>query len=145
MSGVKDRPKRDRVRQKDPDFVYGTPLVNLAKNNKKQKKEQRRLKQQKLRDNPEHIFYDYLYEDIENEILACDNEPCDIQFFTNRTDEWIQVCMSYYQKEFEKEKFGKPVLIDGKDGKRFIVPRAKQEGNYITMYFYNSGIVLIQG
>ena len=97
-----------------------------------------------MRDNPEHIFYDYLYEGIENEILACDNELCDIQFFTNRTEEWIQVCMSYYQKEFKKEKFGKPELIDGKDRKRIIVPWAKQEGNYITMYFYNSGIVLIK-
>ena len=30
------------------------------------------LKQQKMRDNPEHIFYGYLYEDIENEItLQC--------------------------------------------------------------------------
>ena len=56
-----------------------------------------------MRDIPEHIFYDYLYEGIENEILACDNELCDIQFFTNRTEEWIQVCMSYYQKEFKKE------------------------------------------
>ena len=46
--------------------------MNLAKNNKKQKKEARILKQQKMRDNPEHIFYGYLYEDIENEItLQC--------------------------------------------------------------------------
>ena len=49
-----------------------------------------------MRDNPEHIFYDYLYEGIENEILACDNELCDIQFFTNRTrvDSGMHVVLS---------------------------------------------------
>ena len=84
--GDQKRPSRNCKKILDPSYIYSTPVTT-----KQQKKKERRKRQKQLRDKPETIHIDYYCYDIDgstNGVLAVDDEPCDIQFFTNRIAVW---------------------------------------------------------
>ena len=133
MADNNKRPQRLKKSTQHPDFSYS--FHNHPVEGKKAKEEQKKIKQARMRAQPETLNWDYKFvKPLTANESAC-AEQCDVQFYTNRVDLWKTVCMAYYGDEcklsvaLKKIPGGEQLLVDG----------------HIHMNFFNTGIVLVQG
>jgi len=96
---------------------------NFPTNGKKAKASQKKQKKRQLKQNPEVLNWDY----TSNDTL------CDVLFYTERLEEWHELCKLHYvaQGQWESLPAGDGVQLRMLD--------------QFTLNFYNSGIIMAQG
>ena len=97
---------------------------------------------------PETVFYDYVYDNEADDVIAMTEEPCDAKFWTSRADDWSQVCLTYYRTRHSNGKLVKPPeMKQQRNGSQILVPDNNDCDNacYVTIHVYHTGVVLIQG
>lgn len=128
MAASTERPHRVRkTTQNTADFFYSFPLTGGAR------KRQRKNIDALLRKEPEKLHYDFRCEDLDDSgVLSLDDEPADIQFWTDRSDVWQTVLGKHYAPQ-------SPTWSDLPYMKQMKIDKS------IIINFYHNGKVMIQG
>ena len=111
----------------------------------------KRQQKEKMHSRPETIFYDYKYECDNSDILAMNDEPANAKFWTERPDAWFRASYQHYNQLYENSDIKKKPEVrfpgNGQIGKQILIPdnNDPDEGCYLTLFFYNTGVILIQG
>jgi hypothetical protein len=141
-----------RQKRKDPDYVYDTPVqlacIASVKNDKKRIK---RLKQREMKANPETLYVDYgegygMYGQSIDSNQSADLQILDVQFYTSRPSAWVRASMSHLQDQYARgEVPSPPEMVKQGVGNQIKIKQTDSFVNFITIFIYNSGTVLIQG
>ena len=92
----KDRPVRNCNMTAN---IYNPDPQSATKN----KKKKMRKNKKQIKSNPEQIFLDTKYEDVDaSGILTLDNEPTNAKFYTDRLLLWKDATLNYYMDLHER-------------------------------------------
>ena len=130
----------------DADYTYSPDpaTTTRTKIRKRQRKDTAAMKKQ-----PEHVFIDYKYEDLNGSgILALDGEPTNAKFYTDKPVLWKNSLLEYHMNLYQQDIHSQmPSFRPSEHGDQLVV-----KGNYtdereflVTVFVYKTGVVLIQG
>ena len=138
---------KDLKQTRDVDFLYSPDPTNTTKTKtrKKLRKNTAEMKKQ-----PEHVYYDYKYEDVYGSgILALEGEPTNAKFYTDRPVLWKNALLQHHMKLYQQNThYQMPRFRPSENGDQLLV-----KGNYssdtdeylVTVFVYKTGVVLIHG
>ena len=99
---------------------------------------------------PEHVYYDYKYEDVDGSgILALEGEPTNAKFYTERLVLWKNALLQHHMNLYQQNTHCQmPRSRPSENGDQLLV-----KGNYssdteeylVTVFVHKTGVVLIQG
>ena len=125
-------------------FNYSPNDDKRSKNGRrKYNKKQRQL----MKENPETVIYDYKYDcHDDSEVYTLDDNPCNAKFFTDRPADWLRGSITYYSGLYDKDQLKhKPQVKTTRRGQQVRICGENEQECQISMFLYNTGIVMIQG